>query len=299
MNNIKTIFSIKDLENLTGIKAHTIRIWEKRYELLEPERTDTNIRFYNLSHLQKLLNISFLNNNGFKISKIASLKTPEIHDQVRELASKGHVKNHAINTLKLAMLDFDQELFYETYNGLIKTKSFRELFYEVFIPFLSEIGMLWQTDTITPAHEHFISSLIKQKVLVNTELLQPKIKIEHNNAFVLFLPDNEIHEIGLMFINYELVARGQRSIFLGASVPIPSLTDVLAYYEQVTFISYFTVRPSKDELSSYLADFHEQLLSGKNHKLWILGQMSQHIDLKSLPENIKTFQTIDSLIATI
>ncbi|RXJ45446.1 MerR family transcriptional regulator [Gelidibacter gilvus] len=299
MNNIKTIFSIKDLENLTGIKAHTIRIWEKRYELLEPERTDTNIRFYNLGHLQKLLNISFLNNNGLKISKIASLKTSEIHDQVRELASKGHVKNHAINTLKLAMLDFDQDLFYETYNGLNKNKTFRDICYDVFIPFLSEIGMLWQTDTITPAHEHFISSLIKQKILVNTELLQSQIKINHNNAFVLFLPDNEIHEIGLMFINYELVAKGQRSIFLGSSVPIISLTDVLAYYEQVTFISYFTVRPSKDELSSYLEDFNSQLLSGKSHELWVLGYMTQFIDTKNLPEKIKTFNTIDSLIATI
>lgn len=299
MNNIKTIFSIKDLENLTGIKAHTIRIWEKRYDLLEPERTETNIRFYNLGHLQKLLNISFLNNNGLKISKIASLKPAEIHEQVRTLASKGQVENHAINTLKLAMLDFDQDLFYETYNGLIKTKSFRELFYEVFMPFLSEIGMLWQTDTITPAHEHFISALIKQKVLVNTELLQAKNKIEHNNAYVLFLPDNEIHEIGLMFVNYELVAKGERAIFLGSSVPIVSLTDVLAYYKKVRFISYFTVNPPKAELSTYLADFNAKLLKNKNHELWILGQMTQHIDTKELPEQIKTFTTINSLIATI
>lgn len=299
MNNIKTIFSIKDLENLTGIKAHTIRIWEKRYELLEPERTDTNIRFYNLSHLQKLLNISFLNNNGLKISKIASLENSEIHQQVRDLASKGNVKNHAINTLKLAMLDFDQELFYETYNALIKNQSFRNLFYEVFIPFLSEIGMLWQTDTITPAHEHFITSLIKQKILVNTELLQATNKVTHKNAYVLFLPDNEIHELGLMFINYELNAAGQRSIFLGASVPIASLSDILAYYEKVIFISYFTVRPLKDELTNYLEDFNTQLLKDKNHELWILGQMTQHIDNETPSSEIKVFKTIDSLIATI
>ena len=299
MNNIKTIFSIKDLENLTGIKAHTIRIWEKRYGLLEPERTDTNIRFYNLSHLQKLLNISFLNNNGIKISKIASLNSSEIHQHVRELATKGNVKNHAINTLKLAMLDFDQELFHETYNALIKNQPFRDLFYEVFIPFLSEIGMLWQTDTITPAHEHFITSLIKQKILVNTEILQAKNKVKHKDAYVLFLPDNEIHELGLMFVNYELNAKGQRSIFLGSSVPIASLTDILAYYHKVIFISYFTVKPLKDELSNYLDDFNTQLLKDKNHELWILGQMTQHIDTNTLPNNIKTFKTIESLIATI
>ncbi|WP_299399603.1 MerR family transcriptional regulator [uncultured Gelidibacter sp.] len=299
MNNIKTIFSIKDLEHLTGIKAHTIRIWEKRYQLLEPERTETNIRYYNLSHLKKLLNISFLNNNGHKISKIASLSTEDIHHQVRELVGKGHLQNHAINTFKLAMLDFDQELFYETYNALIKTKSFSEVFYELFLPLLSEIGTLWQTDTITPAHEHFISSLIRQKILINTELLQSQNKIEHKNAFVLFLPDNEIHEIGLMFVNYELVAKGHRAIFLGSSVPITSLTDVLPYFKEITFISYFTIKPEKEELSNYFAEFESNLLKGTSNNLWVLGQMTQHIDSQSLPKSITTFKTIDSLIAAI
>ena len=299
MNNIKTIFSIKDLEHLTGIKAHTIRIWEKRYQLLEPERTGTNIRFYNLGHLKKLLNISFLNNNGHKISKIASLSTQDIHQLVRELASKGHLKNHAINTFKMAMLDFDQELFYETYNALIKSKSFSEVFYELFLPLLSEIGTLWQTDTITPAHEHFISSLIRQKILINTELLQSQNKIEHDNAFVLFLPDNEIHEIGLMFVNYELVARGHRSIFLGSSVPISSLTDILPYYKNITFLSYFTIKPEKEELVTYLAEFESELLTGNNNQLWVLGQMTQFIDSQNLPKSITPFETIGSLVASI
>lgn len=299
MNNIKTIFSIKDLENLTGIKAHTIRIWEKRYKLLEPNRTDTNIRFYNLAHLKKLLNIGFLNNNGLKISKIASLTTSEIHEQVRVLASAGLIKNHAINMLKLAMLDFDQELFYKTYNGLIKNKSFRDLFHTVFVPFLSEIGLLWQTDTITPAHEHFISSLIKQKIMVNTEVLQSKIHTNHDKTFVLFLPDNEIHEIGLMFINYELVMNGHHTIFLGSSIPMVSLTDVLTYYKKVTFISYFTVQPTKAELNNYLTDFSAQLLTDDHHELWILGQMTPYIDTKNLPTKIKTFNTIDHLIAML
>ncbi|TXE05511.1 MerR family transcriptional regulator [Gelidibacter salicanalis] len=299
MNNIKTIFSIKDLEHLTGIKAHTIRIWEKRYQLLEPERTDTNIRFYNLGHLKKLLNISFLNNNGHKISKIASLSTQDMHQQVRELASKGHLKNHAINTFKLAMLDFDQELFYETYNALIKTKSFSEIFYELFLPLLSEIGTLWQTDTITPAHEHFISSLLRQKILINTELLQSQNKIDHDNAFVLFLPDNEIHEIGLMFVNYELVARGHRSIFLGSSVPISSLRDILPYYKNITFLSYFTIKPERADLANYLAEFESELLTGNSNQLWVLGQMTQYIDSQNLPKSITPFETIGSLVATI
>ena len=164
MNNLKNRFSIKDLENLTGIKAHTIRIWEKRYNLLTPKRTDTNIRYYDLASFQKMLNVSYLNNNGYKISKIATLKANEIHALVRELASKTNLERHAINSFKLSMLNFDQVLFYNTYDSLLKEKPFHDVFYDIFIPLLTEIGLLWQTNTITPAHEHFLTTLIRQKI---------------------------------------------------------------------------------------------------------------------------------------
>ena len=172
MNNIKTNFSIKDLENLTGIKAHTIRIWEKRYNLLQPNRSDTNIRNYSIESLQKLLNVSFLNENGYKISKIAKLQANEIPSLVREIATSGKQKHHAVNALKMAMLNFDQTLFYTTYNNLLQQHTFKDIFHEVFLPLLKDIGILWQTDTINPAHEHFISTLIKQKVLINIEKVQ-------------------------------------------------------------------------------------------------------------------------------
>ena len=204
MNNIKSTFSIKDLENLTGIKAHTIRIWEKRYNLLQPERTDTNIRYYSLVNLQKLLNISYLNNNGYKISKIASLNVREIPELVKEVAQNDLTNSYSIDTFKLSMLNFDQKLFYDTYESLIEEKSFIEIFYQDFIPLLSEIGMLWQTDTITPAHEHFLTSLIRQKILVNTEKIQSQNQEKTDKVFVLYLPDNEVHELGLMIINYQM-----------------------------------------------------------------------------------------------
>ena len=149
MNTIRTSFSIKDLENLSGIKAHTIRIWEKRYNLLIPERTDTNIRTYNLKSLQKLMNISFLNSNGYKVSKIAALDESQITSKVKEISYQGHAEPHAFNAFKLAMLNFDQVLFYNTYNRLLEEKSFREIFYDIFIPIIQDIGILWQTLTIT------------------------------------------------------------------------------------------------------------------------------------------------------
>jgi DNA-binding transcriptional MerR regulator len=295
MKNIKSQFSIKDLENLTGIKAHTIRIWEKRYNLLEPKRTDTNIRYYDLANFQKLLNVSYLNNNGYKISKITTIEEDKIPQLVREIASKNDINNHAVNALKLAMLNFDQTLFYNTYESLLKEKSFRSIFYDVFIPMLTNMGMLWQTDTITPAHEHFITTLIRQKILVNTEKIQSKQVNNSKKTFVLYLPDNEIHELGLMFINYEIVSKGYHSIFLGPSVPIDSLTDIQNYYDDIIFVSYFTVKPEKENIADYLETFNNVILKSNDSKLWVLGRMLSNINLEDLPDNIRAFGTIKEL----
>lgn len=296
MNNIKSTFSIKDLENLTGIKAHTIRIWEKRYNLLQPERTDTNIRYYNLAHLQKLLNISYLNNNGYKISKIASLNSDNISQLVKEVTENDTTNNHAIDAFKLSMLNFDQKLFYDTYESLLKEKSFIEIFYQDLIPLLSTIGVLWQTDTITPAHEHFLTSLIRQKILINIELIQSQNHVVTDRVFVLYLPDNEIHELGLMFINYEIIAKGHQAIFLGQSVPIESLKDLLNYYDNITFVSYFTVKPEKEDITNYIKDVADQLLVSDSIKYWVLGKKLEEIDLTSLPKNIIPFKTIKDLV---
>ena len=215
MNTIRTSFSIKDLENLSGIKAHTIRIWKKRFNLLIPERTDTNIRTYNLKSLQKLMNISFLNSNGYKVSKIAALDESQIASKVKEISYQGHAEPHAYNAFKLAMLNFDQVLFYNTYNRLLEEKSFREIFYDIFIPIIQDIGILWQTLTITPSHEHFLLTHIRQKVLIHIERLQSTNPKPDAKTFVLFLPINETHDVGLLFINYELISRGYHTIYLG------------------------------------------------------------------------------------
>jgi len=296
MNNIKSTFSIKDLENLTGIKAHTIRIWEKRYNLLEPERTDTNIRYYSLANLQKLLNISYLNTNGYKISKIAGIDTKSIPELVREVALKDKTNNHILSTFKLSMINFDQKLFYDTYETLEKEKSFSDIFYEDFIPLLSEIGMLWQTDTITPAHEHFATTLIRQKILVSTEAIQSQNQIKSKKVFVLYLPENEVHELGLMMINYQIIANGHQSIYLGQSVPKEGLVDILKYYDDITFVSYFTVKPEKNDIDDYIKDFTEKLLIKKDVRLWVLGRMLNATDISKLPKQIIPFDSIKNLV---
>jgi DNA-binding transcriptional MerR regulator len=296
VNNIKVNFSIKDLENLTGIKAHTIRIWEKRYNLLSPNRSDTNIRNYSLLSFQKLLNISFLNNNGFKISKIAELDEEQIPIKVREIASRAKVEDHAINALKMAMINFDQVLFYSTYNNLLENKTFSEIFYSVFLPLLNEIGLLWQTNTITPAHEHFLTVHMKQKILLNTERLQLLEPKPVSKTFVLYLPDNEIHDIGLLFINYQLRAKGYHTIFLGESVPMESLTDLLDFFDEITFVSYFTVYPLVQEIPDYIKKFNELLLKKDNTKLFLLGKQLSDIQLNNLYPKTTIFNSIENLI---
>jgi len=284
------------MENLSGIKAHTIRIWEKRYNLFSPERTTTNIRTYSLSSLQKLLNIVLLYHNGHKISKIAKIPESEIPVIVREIVAKNSTKSHAINAFKLSMINFDQALFFNTYNSLLAERSFREIFIEVFLPLLNELGLLWQTDTISPSHEHFITNLIKQKIYINTEKLQIIEPTRKDKVFALFLPENEIHELGLLFLNYEINLKGYKSIYLGQTMPIENLADIIKYYDNLHFVSYFTVSPTKEGLEKYIKSFESKVNHIGNSTLWILGHQVQHISEAILPESIKTFNSIERLV---
>ena len=234
MNKIKSQFSIKDLENLSGIKSHTLRIWEKRYQLFKPSRTETNIRYYSLEEFQKLLNVSFLNNYGYKISRIAKLSDSELNSLVKQVYSDKTNSVFAINILKIAMMNFDAVLFNETHNELSKSKSFSAIFIDVYIPFFNEIGMLWQTNSIKPIHEHFISNLIYQKLVENICSIQVENKItDSEKTFVLFLPENEAHEISLMFINYLLINKGYKTIYFGSSIPFIDLLEINKFYDNV------------------------------------------------------------------
>ncbi len=295
MNNVKNVFSIKDLENLSGIKAHTIRIWEKRYDILQPMRTDTNIRLYDLASLQKLLNITLLHDYGYKISKIATYPQDKIPSLVREIISSKTAKSHAISEFKMAMMNFDQELFFNTYNWLIAEKSFKEIFHQVFIPLMNELGLLWQSDTITPAHEHFVSYLIKQKLLVNTEKLQVLKQTKLDKIFVLSLPMNEIHELGLMYLNYEILLHGYKTIYLGESMPIENLKDLKKHFSSIVFVSYMTVQPERDIVDSYVQKMADELLDDTT-ELWYIGRMVEFLKKEELQQGITIFNSINELV---
>ena len=297
MNNIKSTFSIKNLETFSGIKAHTLRIWEKRYNLLEPERTETNIRRYSLDNLRKLLNITLLYNHGFKISKISSLSLEEISDSVGNIALKENSEQIAINALKLAMINFDCELFNKTYDEFLSHSKFEFIFMDVFMPLMKELGILWQTAAISSTHEHFITNLIKQKIHIQTERVQLNIKKNTNYPiFVLFLPENEIHELGIIYLNYLTLSKGLRTILLGQSIQISSLENLYTYKDSFNFITYLTVEPNEKEIMPYLKLFNEKLLLNTNSKLIVFGPQQSKIDLNNLPNKIELYRSVESFI---
>ena len=295
MNRVKSNFSIKNLEHLSGIKAHTIRIWEKRYNLFEPERTDTNIRLYNLENLQKLLNVTLLYNNGYKISRIASLSQQEINENVHKLTINKNADDWSIGLFKLAMINFDQRLFTKTFNDLLEQFSFSEIFKNVFVPLMNELGVLWLTNSISPSHEHFITSLVKQKIHAMCEDLQQKYTRRTDRRFVLFLPDNEIHELGLLYLQYEVLNNGFQCVFLGQSVPIESLSNLIDIGEPITFISYFTIEPAQDKIESYLNTFNSEIIENIDSELWILGYQVQFIS-DEIPDKMRIFSSIGDVV---
>ncbi len=298
MNNIKSVFSIKDLENLSGIKAHTIRIWEKRYNVLQPMRTDTNIRLYSLESLQKLLNITLLHDYGYKISKISTFSEEKIPELVRDIISSKNAKNHAVSAFKMAMMNFDQELFSVTYDWLIAEKTFKEIFNTVFIPLMEELGLLWQTNTITPAHEHFISCLITRKIVLNIEKIAINKPVHTDKVFVLALPINEIHELGLMFLQYEIILKGYKVIYLGESMPIENLKDLKKHFESIVFLSYLTIQPERSVVNEYVTVMRDELL-GNNAQIWLIGRMTEYINPAILGDDVKVFESIPDLVVKI
>lgn len=296
--SIKTQFSIKDLENLSGVKAHTIRIWEKRYKLLEPDRTDTNIRQYDLANLKKLLNVTFLYNHGHKISKIARYTQEEVKKFMQSLGQSKQ-DSFAIQEFKKAMFEFDHAHFAETYERLRKERTFDEIFYDVFIHLLSDIGTLWLTGTIDPVHERFTSELIKQKIILNIHNLRQSKKFNKAPEFALFLPHEEIHEIGLLFANYLFLKHNHNTIYLGSNIPMANLKHLLKHYNKITFLSYLTVKPDTKSVAEYTQQYLDEISNSKNFKLWLMGSKIQKLKPSDLPKDVRIFYSLKELEAQL
>ncbi|HLW32735.1 MAG TPA: MerR family transcriptional regulator [Aequorivita sp.] len=286
---VKTEFSIKDLENLSSVKAHTIRIWEKRYDLLEPARTDTNIRKYDLESLKKLLNITYLYKTGYKISKLAGMSPTQIQTLIKK-DMETHAATYALEMFKSAMIEFDGEKFDDTLNNLLKKKSYSKVYSNIFVPLLSNAGVLWHTGTIDPSHEHFISEKIKHSLILETAKAKKKVIEKDNPLFVLYLPSEEMHEISLLYANYELVSSAYPTLYLGPNIPIESLKHIRKQKPNAIFVSYFTVQPETDNLQAYIKSFQKTV--GDKNELWVLGKRGGKFE--NGRQNIKLFDDIES-----
>src|SRR5687768_10462144 len=234
-------YSIKELEQLSGIKAHTIRMWEKRHRIIEPSRTSTNIRFYSDLDLKKIINVSLLNTYGIKISKIADMSLDDMNKKVLELSELLNTKDAHIDQLVIAMIDMEEELFEKILNNLILRFSFEKTITEIVYPFLEKIGILWQTQNITPAHEHFISNLIRQKIIVAIDGLP--IPPKTANKILLFLPEGEMHELGLLFYHFLIRKSGYRTYYLGQNVPHDDLISVYKVHQPHFMLTSITSNP--------------------------------------------------------
>ena len=211
-------FTIRDLENLSGIKAHTIRIWEQRYSFLKPSRTDTNIRYYSNDDLKTILNISILNKYGYKISHINNMSVNDVQARVAELNLAGAQQERIVNELIQVMVDLDIAGFEKIIDKQIAANGIEKVILRIIFPFFERIGILWQTGHINPAQEHLTTNIIRQKLIVGIDQAKPVLKIKR--SFLLFLPESEHHELGLLLVYYLLKKRGAEVFYIGANVPL-------------------------------------------------------------------------------
>jgi DNA-binding transcriptional MerR regulator len=218
------LFTIKDLENMSGIKAHTIRIWEQRYSFIKPERTGTNIRYYSNDELKKILNVALLNKYGFKISHIDKMNDGEIKEKILSLNHMEAQQERIVNELIQGMVDIDIDRMEVVLDKFIAARGIERAITQIIFPFLEKIGILWLTNHINPAQEHLVSNIIRQKLIVGIDGIVIAAKV--NKTVLLFLPEGEYHELGLLFMHYLLKSRGVNSIYLGCSVPLKEVEYV-------------------------------------------------------------------------
>lgn len=242
-------YSIKDLEQLSGIKAHTLRIWEQRYNLLSPKRTDTNIRFYDDQDLKLILNVALLNDNGVKISKIASMDPTEIREEVMKLTERSLIHDDQIHALTICMIEMDEDRFDKILSTNIIKLGFEQTMMNIIYPFMSKIGMLWQTGAINPAQEHFISNLVRQKLIV---AIDGQIAKGGGKKFLLFLPEGELHETSILFASYLIKNKGHKVIYLGQSTPYEDLLSVYNLHQPEYLLTVITTSPSSEYVQDYL-----------------------------------------------
>lgn len=286
------IYSIKDLENLSGIKAHTLRIWEQRYGILTPSRTETNIRTYTDEELKRVLNIALLQDKGgFKISAIANMSEADMASHILHLSESQFDFPDQIQALTLAMMDLDEAKFQLLTKNMIQAHGFESYMLNVIYPFMRRLGTLWLSGSVGPAQEHFISHLIRQKLVASIDAQDLSLKPDAKK-FLLYLPEGELHEIGLLFANYVFRARKHSVVYLGQSLPYEELLLAYDIHQPDYIFSVFTSEPNVELIDAYVAQMAKDL---PNSQVLLTGYQILQPD-RQIPENIQVIPDFQALI---
>ena len=290
-------FTIKDLENLSGIKAHTIRIWEQRYSFLKPQRTATNIRYYSSQELKTLLNISLLNKYGYKISHINRMSNEELRAKLVTLTSQQAQQERVVNELIQHMIDLNIEDFEHVLDGFIQSRGIEKTINQIIFPFLERIGILWLTDHVNPAQEHLITNIIRQKIIVGIENIVTPFDL--HTKVLLFMPENEHHELGLLYLQYLLKSRGVKTIYLGANVPLADLDFVVQLKKPDYVYTHLTTVMKEFNFDKFLNQLKNRITACP---VLVSGLLTQSFEKKLPGGNIrflKSLHEVHEFIATL
>lgn len=296
IGRIVAVYSIKDLEMISGIKAHTLRIWEQRYHIIRPQRTPTNIRYYEEDDLRHLLHISLLNKHGYKISKIASMPKEAIASAVAELSEGAFEDTVQIDTLTIAMMELNEAKFETILASNIRELGFERSMLDVVYPFLDKLTLLWLTGSIHTIHENFISHLIRQKIISAIEALP--LQSDAKERFILYLPEGETQELSLLLISYLIRKRGYGVLYLGKELTLSDLEEASLLYPATHIVTIISEGFGKRSVRQYLDDLikvcqgKRLLLSG--YQVFIQG-ISTSNEVHVLQDMVSIAQYIDSL----
>ena len=283
-------YSIKDVETLSGVKAHTLRIWEQRYDFLKPNRTDTNIRYYTDDQLRMLLNISTLNRHGMKISRIASLPKEQLEKEVLHVYEAAQQSDVMLDSMVHSMISFDENRFEKTLSSAIVKMGFEESFAKLVFPFMIRTGVLWATGSVRVVQEHFISNLIRRKIsaAIDGQFVEPT---ERSKKFVLFLPEGETHELLLLYTEYMLRKYNQEVAYIGASLPAGEIEFVSKAFKPDYLVTFLTLPIPDGNIEQYLFN-----ICTENPTLHLLvgGLQTEQLSNK-LPSNCTLLKSAEDL----
>ena len=282
------VYSIKDLEKLSGIKAHTLRVWEQRYDIIHPQRTKTNIRYYLDDDLKFILNIALLNKNGIKISKIAQMSREEIAEKVAAISEINFEYGTQLDALTISMIEMDEYKFDRIIRTNIQQLGFERTMLEIIYPFLDKLSVLWLTGSINPVQENFMSYLIRQKIVVAIDN-EPLVNGKDVNRFLIYLPEGEKQELSMLFMHYLLKSRGNHVIYLGQDITLTDLKDASNIYKPDYIFTMITETFSKEPLQQYIDRLAENLTGSQ----LLLSGYQVVTQAVKLPERVKVLGSLD------